>query len=101
MGCVYSRLFQMEKAVECFWNAYEQSQKQEELITYLLACHCIFTPIEYESRLEELQVEKEVQAAVEKALDAFTAKPEPPVYAPELDQMIDKFTKEYHRSTGS
>ena len=30
LGCAYSYLFQMEKAMECFWNAYSRSGTENE-----------------------------------------------------------------------
>ena len=46
LGCAYSYLFQMEKALECFLKAYEEHHSRSALKTYLLAFHSIRTPIE-------------------------------------------------------
>ena len=37
LGCAYSYLFQMEKALECFWEAFLTESSDKELICYLLA----------------------------------------------------------------
>ena len=101
LGCAYSYLFQMEKAVECFQEAYDLGKKDEELKCYLLAYRSIKTPIEYTSRLTELSVSEEMKAQIQEALDKFAKKPETPVYSQHVDTMLEGFTREYHRSTGS
>ena len=101
LGCAYSYLFQMEKAVECFWHAHQLDETEQSLITYLLAYKSIRTPIEYESRLTALNVSDQVKETVQQALERFAKKPEIPVYSQHIDECLVKFTKEYHRSTGS
>lgn len=101
LGCACSYLFQMEKAVECFWNAYEQGHAREALKCYLLAYRSIRTPIEYESRLTELNVGEDVRQEVKDTLEHFAKKPEKQVYSQHIDELLEKFTGEYHRSTGS
>lgn len=101
LGCACSYLFQMEKAVECFWYAHQLDETEQSLITYLLAYKSIRTPIEYESRLTALNVSDQVKETVQQALERFAKKPEIPVYSQHIDECLVKFTKEYHRSTGS
>ena len=101
LGCACSYLFQMEKAVECFWHAHQLDETEQSLITYLLAYKSIRTPIEYESRLTALNVSDQVKETVQQALERFAKKPEIPVYSQHIDECLVKFTKEYHRSTGS
>lgn len=101
LGCAYSYLFQMEKALECFWNAYEANHSKKALKCYLLAFRSIRTPIEYESKMSELQAGEEVRQEIKEALDHFAKKPEKQVYSQHVDAMLKDFTKEYHRSTGS
>lgn len=91
----------MEKAVECFWHAHQLDETEQSLITYLLAYKSIRTPIEYESRLTALNVSDQVKETVQQALERFAKKPEIPVYSQHIDECLVKFTKEYHRSTGS
>ena len=38
---------------------------------------------------------------IKDALDHFAKRPEKQVYSQHIDRMIEEFTKEYHRSTGS
>ena len=101
LGCAYARLFQMDKAVECFWTSYLLVPDQKELATYLLCYKNARTPLEYESRLEELSVEEAVKRQVEEKLDHFARLPETPVYGRNTDTILERLTREYHRSTGS
>lgn len=101
LGCAYSYLFQMEKAVECFEKAYELGKTEEALKCFLLAYRSVKTPIEYESKLTELEVSEEQKEEISKVLDKFAKKPEIPVYSQHVDEMLEQFTREYHRSTGS
>ena len=99
LGCAYSYLFQMEKAVDCFGKACEADRTEDALKTYLLAFRSIRTPIEYESELARLEAPDTVKAAVNEELDRFAHKPEPQVYTQHMDEMLEKLTGEYHRST--
>lgn len=101
LGCAYSYLFQMEKAAECFWKAYESAHSAQALKIYLLAYKRICTPIEYGSRVEELNVSEEIRAEINESLERFAKKPERQVYAQHVDGLLEEFTREYHRSTGS
>ncbi|MDO4273022.1 MAG: tetratricopeptide repeat protein [Eubacteriales bacterium] len=101
LGCACSYLFQMEKALDCFRKAYEISQSREALKSYLLACQSICTPIEYESKLTELDVEEELRQEIKEDLEHFAKRPEKEVYSRNIDTMLEEFTREYHRSTGS
>lgn len=101
LGCAYSYLFQMEKAVEYFFRAYEQSHSQKALVTYLLAFRSIRTPIEYESRITELHVDEDTRKEVGEALERFAKRPEIQVYSQQIDGLLENMIREYHRSTGS
>ena len=101
LGCAYSYLFQMEKALECFWKAYEGGRSKKALKTYLLACRSVLTPIAYESRLTELGVEEEVQKEIAEELECFAKKAERQVHPQHMDSLLEEFMRDYHRSTGS
>lgn len=101
LGCAYSYLFQLEKASEYFYKAYSLSGEKDDLVAYLLALKRTKTPIEYESRTAELEVKKEILDLVGEKLDAFAKSPEKPVYSQHVDELLDEFTREYHRSTGA
>ena len=101
LGCAYSYLFQMEKAMECFWEAFLTESDKKELVCYLLAYKNVKKPQEYEKRLEELKVSPEVKEMLMQALDGFAKKKEISITAGKTDEMLEKLTREYHRSTGS
>lgn len=101
LGCAYSYLFQMEKALDCFEKAWEKEKNDENLKTYLLAYRSIKTPIEYESRLTELGAEPSLLEELQETWTHFAKKPEKPVYSQHIDGELEKFMKDYHRSTGS
>lgn len=101
LGCAYSYLFQMEKAVECFAIAYDKSKNKEHLKSFLLAYRSIRSPIEYSSMITELMADEESLKEVNDALDRFARKPEPQVYLQHVDEILEKLTREYHRSTGA
>ena len=101
LGCAYSYLFQMEKAMECFWEAFLIQSDPKELVCYLLAYRSVKKPQEYENRLKELNVSDEVKDTLKKALDEFAQKKEVSIRPGKADEMLEKLTGEYHRSTGS
>lgn len=101
LGCAYSYLFQMEKALECFFKAYENGRSAEALKTYLICYFTIHTQEEYDNRLKELGVEEEIAKEVHETLVEFTKIPKQTVDTQKIDTMIEEFMKEYHRSTGS
>lgn len=99
LGCAYSYLFQMEKAIECFRSAYESKESPVYLKSFLLAYRSVRTPIEYESMLSEMGADADMRASVADALERFARKPEKPVYTQHIDEILEKLTREYHRST--
>jgi hypothetical protein len=99
LGCAYTRLFQMDKALECFYGAYEVSGKDEDLVDYLVAFRSVRTPIEYESRLTELAVPPAIKKKVKEKNEHFARIPERPVYSQHVDELITEITRDYHRST--
>ena len=101
LGCAYSYLFQMEKAMECFWEAFLTEGREEELICYLLAYRSVKKPEEYQKKLVELKVTEEVKEELKNRLDAFSKRTEAPVGVRKTDEILEKLTREYHRSTGS
>lgn len=101
LGCAYSYLFQMEKAVECFNEAYRRSGKREHLKSYLLAYRSIHTPIEYGCMLREFYTEEGLMDEIKEDLERFARKPEPQVYVQHVDQILENLTRDYHRSTGA
>lgn len=101
LGCAYSYLFQMEKALDCFWSAYMCRKSDKALRTYLLAFKSVRTSAEYERRLMELSVEEDVRREVKEALEHFAKRPRQTADPENIDRMLEDFIKDYHRSTGS
>ena len=101
LGCAYSYLFQMEKALECFRMAYEGGHGREALLSYLLALHSVRTPEEYKKMAEEIGAEPELLDEVKNRLDHFAAKKTPELQDTQVDSMLNKLTADYHRNTGS
>ena len=91
----------MEKAVECFHRAYEGSRSRKALETYLLAVGVTRTPAEYQSVVRRLGVEKEVLQDIKEKLAKFSKKPEVSADLDNPDEILQKLTREYHRSTES
>ncbi len=58
-------------------------------------------PEEYQKKLVELKVTEEVKEELKNRLDAFSKRKEAPVGARKTDEILEKLTREYHRSTGS
>lgn len=101
LGCAYTYLFQMEKAMECFWAAYEEKGSPKMLRAYLLAYKNIRNKTDYEHRIAELKIDDGLKAELKEALHNFEKIPEKTVNEKELDEILENLTKEYHRTTGS
>lgn len=101
LGCAYSYLFQMEKALDYFWKAYECSNSPEDLTTYLLAFGSVRTPKEYEKKAKELGVGEKVLKSIKEEIGKFSGIPERNIETDQVDKMLEELTKEYHRSTGA
>lgn len=101
LGCAYAYLFQMEKAMECFWAAYEEEKSVKMLKAYLLAYKNIRNKTDYEHRLAELKIDEGLKEELKETLKLFEKIPEKTVNEKKLDELLENLTKEYHRTTGS
>ena len=101
LGCAYSYLFQMEKAVECFRRAYEGSRSREALETYLIAFGVTRSPAEYEKMAKATGAEREILENIRAKLQKFSKTPEQEINTENMDEILTRLTREYHRSTGS
>ena len=101
LGCAYSYLFQMEKAVECFRRAYEGSRSREALETYLTAFGVTRSPAEYEKMAKATGAEREILENIRAKLQKFSRTPEQEINTENMDEILTRLTREYHRSTGS
>ncbi len=100
-GCAYSYLFQMDKALDCFFAAWKVKQSEKALKIYLLAYRSVHTPEEFEKIQEDLKAEDSVKKETARALEQFISLPEQKIAPGETDRILEDLTREYHRSTGS
>ena len=100
-GCAYSYLFQMDKALDCFWKAWRENRSEEALKVYLLAYRSVHTQEDLEKRQEELKAEDSVKKETAAAIEKFVSLPEQQTASGETDRILEDLTREYHRSTGS
>jgi len=100
-GCAYSYLFQMDKALDCFFAAWKVNQSEKALKIYLLAYRSVHTPEEFEKIQEDLKAEDSVKKETARALEQFISLPEQKIAPGETDRILEDLTREYHRSTGS
>ncbi len=100
-GCAYSYLFQMDKALDCFWMAWQVRKSEESLKTYLLAYRSVHTQEDFEKTEDELKVEEPLRKEVSEILNRFIGLPQEQIASGETDRFLEDITREYHRSTGS
>lgn len=100
-GCAYSYLFQMDKALDCFWKAWQERRSDEALKIYLLAYRSVHSQEDFEKTEDELKVEESLRKEVTEILDKFAGLPEKQIASGETDRFLEDITREYHRSTGS
>ena len=81
--------------------AYEENHSRPALKCYLLAFHSIRTPDEYENEAAKLGADQEILKDIKKELSYFANKPKAHIHNRNIDSMLENFTRDYHRSTGS
>ena len=101
LGCAYSYLFQMDKALDCFWKAWKENHSEKALKVYLLAYRSVHSEEEYRKRQEDLKTDEMVRQETDQALKSFAGLPEQHIASGETDRILEDLTREYHRSTGS
>lgn len=119
MGCAYARLFQMEEAITCFSRAYEHLRTMASIKSYLYAVYMEKGIRAFAEKAAQLGVdsesENEILAEVEAAAKELFESEDGKEYAKALEEkkkgnfdgyrevlegMLDRLTREYHRSTG-
>ena len=105
LGCAYSYLFQMEKAQECFLEAYREAHSKDALKAYIIAYSSVHDKTDYDKVMEELEVDeelkKDIKEEIRQSLEAFESVPEEKTDEKNLDALLERLMKDYHRSTGS
>lgn len=101
MGCTYSYLFQKEKALECFEKAYQQLHTKNVLKSYLLTFSELYTEDEYVEKLKELGVDARTRQEIQAVRTEFDRLPKTQVKDEQVEETLEKLTKEYQRNMGS
>lgn len=99
MACAYMHLFQMEEARECFLKAYKRLHIRLVLKHYLTVCRMCMEPEEWLNECTRMGADndtiREIQVDMEAVKSEEFAREEG-----EIESLLEKYTKEYHRSTG-
>ncbi len=105
LGCAYSYLFQMEKAEECFLEAYREEHSRKTLKAYIIAYSSVHDKTDYDKIMDGLEADeeskKDIKEEIRQSLEAFESVTEKNIDEQNLDALLEKLMKEYHRSTGS
>lgn len=101
LGCAFSYLFQMDKAADCFKNAYSCKQSPQALETYLAAFRLARNQAEYEKLAETLGADAQICQSVQEKLEAYSEIPDSRITDENADEVLDGLLKEYHKCTGS
>lgn len=119
MGCAYARLFQMEEAIACYSQAYEHLRTMASIKSYLYAVYMEKGTEAFEAKGMELGIDgerkdrvlEEVETAARELFETRDGqeyqkalqekeKGDMEAYKNALDSMLQRLTREYHRSTG-
>lgn len=92
-GCAYSYLFQMDKALDCFWMAWQVKKSEEALKTYLLAYRSVHTQEDFEKTEDELKVEESMKKEVSEILNCFISLPQKQIASGETGSFSGRYYK--------
>lgn len=95
----------MEKAQECFLESYREAHSKDALKAYIIAYSSVHDKTDYDKVMEELEVDeelkKDIKEEIRQSLKAFESVPEEKTDEKNLDALLERLMKDYHRSTGS
>ena len=98
MGCAYLHLFQFTDAAECFKRAYQLLHTKQVLQHYLLASY-LENPESFPAVCMEMGIEdRQEQELTDMLLEA--GKNVQPVSGEQAERILNRFIRDYHRSTG-
>lgn len=98
MGCAYLHLFQFTDAAECFKRAYQLLHTKQVLQHYLLASY-LENPEAFSAVCMEMGIDgRQEQELTDMLLEA--GKDAQPVSSEQAEQILNRFIRDYHRSTG-
>lgn len=119
MGCAYARLFQMEEAIRCFEIAYGKLHTMGAVKSLLYAVYMEHGVDAFVEKAKELEVDEarqeEIYVEVEEAVEDLYDTPEgqeykklleekqqgrEDAYKEGMEQLLERLTAEYHKSTG-
>lgn len=101
MGCTYSYLFQKERALECFEKAYQQLHTKNTLKSYLLTFSEVYEEEEYVRKLKELGVDARTRQEIQAVRTELGRLPKAAVKDGQVEETLERLTKEYQRNTGA
>ena len=99
MGCAYLHLFQMDEAKSCFEKAYEKLHTKRILKHYLCACRMIMEEAQWQGECARMGADLETCREIRKEMESQKAA-DSQEKQEDIGAVLEKYTKEYHRSTG-
>lgn len=99
MGCAYMQLFQMEEAMDCLKKAYKRLHIRVVLKHYLTVCRMCMNQEEWENECAKMGADKGTKEEIQTEMSAVRSG-EFSEEEKDMDSLLEKYTKEYHRSTG-
>jgi tetratricopeptide (TPR) repeat protein len=100
MGCAYLNLFQIEEAVLCFSRAYEELHTKAAVKHYLIAYYLCRTPQEWEQECARMGVDPQTKRELSREIEDSARSIEQAATTKDMDGILKRLTKDYHRSTG-
>lgn len=95
MGCAYSRLFQMEEALDCFKQAFLELHTKSSQECYLYAVWMVCGKQVYEKELEATDADEEMKARLGREIkDEQTEQP-----VLDKDALVKQWIQDYHKNT--
>lgn len=95
LGCAYARLFLMEEACDCFRLAYEELHTLSVLKSYLFSVFIKDGERTYRQKLDEYGVDEKSRTKLAEEIAGVQI----PDVPDNLDEALESWTKEYHRSS--
>ena len=88
-----------------FSGIIQRSTFKDALKAYIIAYSSVHDKTDYDKVMEELEVDeelkKDIKEEIRQSLKAFESVPEEKTDEKNLDALLERLMKDYHRSTGS
>ena len=99
---ITENLEQVRKNIE---EACREAHSKDALKAYIIAYSSVHDKTDYDKVMEELEVDEELKKGIKEeirqSLKAFESVPEEITDEKNLDALLERLMKDYHRSTGS